>query len=1306
MNQPRILIVGGDPSSILLFDKALAEVGKVLFTSSSVEALEITKEKKIDIVFFYAEISGMSGYEFCKELRLTKESSNIPIIFFSAHTDVESEFHSLEVGAVDFISKPISVSVVRTKVKTHLAQKQQNDARNHQLISIYKAISAVNQAMLRLEASSELFPLVCRIAVECGGMLHAWAGVPDMNSGFTPLAQHGRFTDKAFPHLALFEESNMQACCSIRAAYTSSEPAILNDVLNNEPLSYWQSFATSYGIRAISIYPILRGGDSYAVLAVYSDQAGFFDNEIVQLMQEMASNISFALDNLDREALRFNGEAALRRSEEEFRNLFENAGDGIFITDMTGRYLDVNFRGTEMIGYSRKEILERDIFEMVAEHERKRLPAVLQKLKQGEELLSEWEFVRKDGTTFTSEVNARVCSGNKIIGAVRDVSERREIELRERRVTDMYRTLSATNEVILHSQSEEALFNSVCNIAKECGGMSVAWIAVPDISGKIKVSASTAEIDRNYFEILGICTFNNTLQENGPIGSTYRDGKPHAINNIITSRIAAPWRDKALQLGMCSLASFAIRRSMGIYGVLVVGSKCIDAFDNEILQLLDSMAHNISFALDKIDHEKERRIAEAALRNSEAMFRQLADAMPQLVWTANPDGRVDYYNHRHLEYAGITAMQGHCYDWVPAIHPDDIAFTEVAWEHAFRSGSSYQCEHRIQQADGSYSWHISRGVPAKNEQGRIIKWYGTATNIHQLKQAQEALELIEERLHLAQQVARIGTFEWDIHANTVIWSPGLEEIHGLSKGEFAGTWQDWKNRIYADDHAKTERVVQEAMSSGLMEGEWRAVWPDGTLHWLSACGRVIKDEVGRPVRMVGINMDITDKKQSDDLIWRQAHFDGLTGLPNRTMFRDRLLEEMRNAHRKNLPLALIFLDLDGFKDVNDTLGHDKGDELLKEIAIRLKSCVRNSDTVARMGGDEFTIILPGLYEPDSVETAVSKILNLMASPIVLGDEVVYISASLGITFYPSDARDIDELIRNADQAMYAAKQKGKNRCHYFTHALQQAAMMRIRLVNDLRGALEAGQFELLYHPIIELDTGTVQKAEALLRWHHPDLGTINPMEFIPLAEDTRLITEIGNWVFQQAANQAAQWRARYYPDFQVSINISPAQFNDRKEVALPWLEYLQKIDLPSRGIIVEITEDLLLDPSLKVKDQLQTLREAGIEIALDDFGTGYSTLSYLKRFDIDYIKVDRSFVNNITSDSDEAALCEAIVVMAHKLGIKVIAEGIEADEQKYLLVKADCDYGQGYLFSKPISSNSLEELLKTSVFHFQEMLEL
>jgi len=566
--------------------------------------------------------------------------------------------------------------------------------------------------------------------------------------------------------------------------------------------------------------------------------------------------------------------------------------------------------------------------------------------------------------------------------------------------------------------------------------------------------------------------------------------------------------------------------------------------------------------------------------------------------------------------------------------------------------------------------------------------YCSSRDITERRQSEEKLKLAASIYEASAE----GVLVTDAENRIVAVNPAFTQTTGYSIDEIAGKTPT----ILASgrhDEAFYQGMWQALETTGHWHGE---VWnrrKDGAVfpEWLTI--NTIYNADGSILHYVAMFLDISEKKESDELIWRQANFDPLCQLPNRRMFRDRLEHGIKKAHRNGLRLALFFIDLDRFKEVNDTLGHHVGDLLLEEAARRISDCVRESDTVARLGGDEFTIVLSDLEDASIAERLAQNIIQKLAEPFKLENETVYLSASIGITFYPEDGANGEDLLKNADQAMYVAKDAGRNRYGFFTSSLQEAAQKRLRLITDLRQALAADQFRLYYQPIVDLASGHITKAEALLRWQHPSRGIVSPMEFIPLAEETGFINEIGEWVFRESACQVKRWAELYGTDFQVSVNKSPVQFQAAANHE-SWIDYLEQLGLSGQNIVIEITEGLLLNTESGIATQLLRFRDARVQVAIDDFGTGYSALSYLKKFDIDYLKIDQSFVRNLAHDPDDLALCEAIIVMAHKLGLKVIAEGIETEEQRNLLVSNGCDYGQGYLFSRPVPPDEFEALLK------------
>jgi diguanylate cyclase (GGDEF)-like protein/PAS domain S-box-containing protein len=560
---------------------------------------------------------------------------------------------------------------------------------------------------------------------------------------------------------------------------------------------------------------------------------------------------------------------------------------------------------------------------------------------------------------------------------------------------------------------------------------------------------------------------------------------------------------------------------------------------------------------------------------------------------------------------------------------------------------------------------------------------------------EESLRISEERWKFALAGAGEGVWDWNLETDEVFRSGQWFKIYGYAGNEVGTTATDGRTLMHPEDVARAIEDITAHLQglTDLYSSEYRMRCKDGSWKWILSRGMIVSRAAdGTPVRMIGTHTDISERKRYEEEIFRLAHYDKVTGLANRVLFQHRLHEDIQITKRSGQSLALIYLDLDRFKEINDTLGHDMGDRLLESVATRLRACVRSSDTVARLGGDEFTIILNHQNRLADVELVAQEVLEQLAQPFPLAGEELYVSASLGITIAPEDSSDAEVLLRNADQAMYAAKAAGGNNFNFFTASMQEASLKRMHITADLRTAIAQEQFELYYQPIVAFASGAITKAEALIRWNHPDKGLVSPAEFIPIAEEKGLIVEIGNLVFLKASQQVRQWREKI-PDFQLSINKSPVQLKHNRNNRLDWLCHLEDIGLPGEALAIEITEGVLLDASENVVSLLRSFHEAGVCMAIDDFGTGYSSLSYIRKFHIHFIKIDKSFTAGLSPGSENLALCEAIVVMAHKLGMKVIAEGVETLQQHTLLREAGCDYGQGYFYSRPVSATQFEALL-------------
>ena len=564
--------------------------------------------------------------------------------------------------------------------------------------------------------------------------------------------------------------------------------------------------------------------------------------------------------------------------------------------------------------------------------------------------------------------------------------------------------------------------------------------------------------------------------------------------------------------------------------------------------------------------------------------------------------------------------------------------------------------------------------------------------------AAAALRESEERYALAARGANDGLWDWSLGTNEVYYSPRWKGMVGCSDAEIGATPDDWLARVHPED---VERVRADIAShvagySPQLETEHRIRHRDGHYVWVSCRGVAVRDALGKATRMAGSLTDITERKSAEEQLVHDAFHDSLTNLPNRALFTDLLARSLGRAKRRaEYRFAVLFTDLDRFKVVNDSLGHATGDELLKAITRRIERCIRPGDTLARLGGDEFTILVDDIGDASDATRVADRIQHELAQPFNLGGHEVFTSASIGIALSASGYQAADDLLRDADIAMYRAKALGKARYEVFDTAMHAHAKALLELETDLRRAVERAEFQLLYQPLVTLDTGRITGFEAVVRWEHPARGTIGPAGFIPIAEETGLIIPIGRWVLREACRQMRVWQDRYpaFADLTVSVNLSGRQF------AQPTLvneigQALQETGLDPHRLRIEITESVVMENAVSAMAMIDQLRALEVKIDVDDFGTGYSSLSYLQRFDIDNLKIDRSFVSNIDGPGGEnAEIVRTIVTLAHHLGMDAVAEGVETADQVALLKELGCLKVQGFLFSKPLTAPEAEQLL-------------
>jgi diguanylate cyclase (GGDEF)-like protein/PAS domain S-box-containing protein len=691
--------------------------------------------------------------------------------------------------------------------------------------------------------------------------------------------------------------------------------------------------------------------------------------------------------------------------------------------------------------------------------------------------------------------------------------------------------------------------------------------------------------------------------------------------------------------------------------------------------------------------ELERQRAEKALLQNEEHYHLLARLAPVGIFRTDAQGHCTYTNKRWCDIAGIDPAQARGEGWVQAIHPDDRQHIFDRWYAAAKNDLPFVEECRMQRPDGVTTWVLAQASAERGADGRVTGYVGSVTDITErkladknLRESNELLERIFDSTHFC-----LGYLDRDF--NFIRVNQAYAKTCGHPPEYFPG-----KNHFQIYPHEENEAIFRRVVQTGEPftaiakpfeypdHPEWGVTYWDWTLHPL-------KDDAGNVEAVLFVLLDVTERRRTEDQLNALAYYDALTGLPNRQQLHDHLRWAMKDAANRERLVAILFLDLDRFKNINDTLGHDVGDALLKEVAVRLKTSVRPGDVISRLGGDEFTIVLANIAHLDDVTRVAQKLLDHFLPPFRIAGRDLFISPSIGITLYPFDGNNAEDLIKNADIAMYHAKELGRNNFQFYTPELNVRAARRLELETGLRLALERNEFVLHFQPLVKMDSGKITGMEALLRWQHPEYGLIPPMEFIPLAEETGLIVPIGEWVLRAACAQIKAWHDAGFPAMHVAVNLSSVQLQQKNFVDVV-KRALRETGLEPRYLDLELTETLLMQDMEAAEAILKELHALGVLFSLDDFGTGYSSLSYLKRFPIDFLKIDRSFVRDITRDRYGAGIVRAIIVMAHTLGIKVIAEGVETAGHFRFLRQQGCDISQGYYCSRPLATESFTELLR------------
>ncbi|MCC8988566.1 MAG: EAL domain-containing protein [Candidatus Contendobacter sp.] len=710
-----------------------------------------------------------------------------------------------------------------------------------------------------------------------------------------------------------------------------------------------------------------------------------------------------------------------------------------------------------------------------------------------------------------------------------------------------------------------------------------------------------------------------------------------------------------------------------------------DAFGARIAALQDQRLELET----ELSRQRERT---EASRDSEQRFRALLQQLPAGIFLTDAQGEIRYVNDRWRLLAGLTAEQAAGSGWIQALHPDDRESVLQTWREAIQNSAEFVAEHRFRTPSGRVKWLNTRATPLLDRAGRITGYLGVNADIADLKQTEETLRASEARFRSYFELPLIGIALTGADKRWWEVNDRLCEMLGYRRAQLLS--MTWVELTHPDDLGidvmQFERVIGRRIEGYSVDK--RFIRQDGALLYAEVSTRCVRRANGAVDYFVMVAQDITERKEAEERIQHLAHYDVLTGLPNRALLGDRLLQALSRAGREHAQVGVILVDIDRFKVINDALGHTMGDRLLQEIAIRLGRCARQCDTVSHQGGDEFAILLPDLDNDDEVTRIAQRILDTVAEPCRLDEHELSVSCSIGISLYPRDGRSPDLLLKNADIALYRAKDMGRNNYQFYLSGATILSRERLNLETSLRHAVERGQLELYYQPKWNFQAGAVTGAEALIRWNHPNLGLLSPARFIPIAEDSGLVLPMGEWVLRAAIREFSELHRSGFPGLRIAVNLSGRQFR-QAGLADVVRQALAETNFDPVCLELELTESTLMDHTEDNLTMLQALKATGARIAIDDFGTGYSSLSYLQRFPVDVLKIDRSFVIDLPDAAGSAAIVDAIVTLAHGLELEVVAEGVETPEQQAFLHDHGCDEGQGYLFGRPTPLAEFRTLL-------------
>ncbi|MES9964787.1 MAG: PAS domain S-box protein [Candidatus Sedimenticola sp. 20ELBAFRAG] len=989
-------------------------------------------------------------------------------------------------------------------------------------------------------------------------------------------------------------------------------------------------------------------------------------------------------------------EEAVSAREAQLRKAQEIALLGKWSLDVKTQQCTLSDSAMEILGFPEEGDHSPDLmYELIHPEDRERWEQSFKNAITGNEDYDvHYRVLRSDGDVRHISARAELLTDDEgipvsMFGIVQDVTEQKSRENRLRDLNRTYEMLSHCNKSVIRATSEEQLLNEFCQHIVETGGYRMAWVgcAQQDEDKTIKPMA-VAGADAGYVMSAKL-TWDDTPRGRGPGGTAIRTGVPSIIRDVHSDPSFEPWREDAVKRGFGSVMAFPLGEGGDVCGVLLIYAKGVDAFDSEEIQLLENLAEDLSYGVHALRARVERDKAQRALEESEQRFRDFTVSASDWFWEIGPDLRFTYLSEQFFATTGIDpehVIGKRCEDLAQVDLGDQLWIDHLQDLKQRLPFKDFQFWHAGE--DGERRCASMSGLPIYSDDGEFMGFRGTASNVTGQIDTQDELRLAAAVFDSTIE----GVMVVDLDGTIIAVNKAFSDITGYIESEALGQKPSML-KSQRHDREFYENMWATILATGVWQGEiWNRrkngeVYPE----WLNISA--VKNERGDVIRYVSVFSDITAKKQSEERLTHLAHHDALTGLPNRLLFNALLEHTLERVERNGEQVAVLFMDLDLFKNINDSFGHPIGDRLLQLVAERLMSVVRDEDTVARVGGDEFILLLERVGNMQAAATVSEKLLHELHRPFVVDGQEMYMTASIGISISPNDSLDGDVLIKNADAAMYRAKEQGRGQYCFYTEELTVSAMERVLLERDLRQALIQNQLVVHYQPQYSLRTGKLVGAEALVRWQHPEKGLISPDSFIHVAEECGLILPLGEWVLRESTRQMRKWMQDGLAIGRVSVNVSGQQI-ERADLVAMVKETLCDTGLQPWHLELEITESCIMQEAESAIKALAELKMMGVRLAVDDFGTGYSSLSYLKRLPIHKLKIDRSFIRDIPHDPNDEAISRAVLALGHSLQLEIVAEGVETLVQEEFLKETGCDEVQGYLYSPPVSAEEFEALVK------------